>query len=131
MIAKLDTAATKLSEDKNADALQKLVDFQTTLNALATTAKPKVDPAVAQALITEAQAVIDCINAVGTRKREQDYPPPAPPPGAAGGASLSKPRQIPAFGPPVRAAVVRPNRLRLPAVYRGDGRAAWSSGDDP
>ena len=66
MIAKLDTAATKLSEDKNADALQKLVDFQTTLNALATTAKPKVDPAVAQALITEAQAVIDCINAVGT-----------------------------------------------------------------
>lgn len=66
MIAKLDTAATKLSEDKNADALQKLVDFQTTLNALATAAKPKVDPAVAQALITEAQAVIDCINAVGT-----------------------------------------------------------------
>ena len=66
LIAKLDTAATKLSEDKNADALQKLVDFQTTLNALATAAKPKVDPAVAQALITEAQAVIDCINAVGT-----------------------------------------------------------------
>ena len=65
LVAKLDAAATKLSEGKDADAVQKLVDFQTTLNALATAAKPKVDPAVAQALITEAQAVIDCINAIG------------------------------------------------------------------
>jgi len=65
LVAKLDAAATKLSEGKDADAVQKLVDFQTTLNALATAAKPKVDPAVAQALITEAQAVIDCINTIG------------------------------------------------------------------
>jgi len=65
LVAKLDAAATKLSEGKDADAVQKLVDFQTTLNALATAAKPKVDSAVAQALITEAQAVIDCINAIG------------------------------------------------------------------
>ena len=64
MIAKLDTAATKLSEDKNADAPQKLVDFQRTLNR--DCGEAEVDPAVAQALITEAQAVIDCINAVGT-----------------------------------------------------------------
>jgi hypothetical protein len=61
-IGKLDAAALKLSEGKNADAVLKLQDFQTLLNALATAPKPKLDPATAQALIREAQGVIDCIN---------------------------------------------------------------------
>jgi hypothetical protein len=65
-IAKLDEAATKLTEDKNADAVQKLGDFQSTLNLLATAVKPKVDPTTAQTLTAEAQGVIDCINAIGT-----------------------------------------------------------------
>jgi hypothetical protein len=64
-VAKLDEASAKLTEGKNADAVQKLVDFQTTLTALSTAAKPKVDPATAQTLIAEAQGVIDCINAIG------------------------------------------------------------------
>ena len=65
-IAKLDEAATKLTEAKNADAVQKLVDYQTTLNSLATAAKPKVDAGTAQTLNAEAQGVINCINAIGT-----------------------------------------------------------------
>lgn len=65
-VAKLDDAAAKLTEAKNADAVQKLVDFQTLLNALATAPKPKLDPATAQALSTEAQGVIDCINSIGS-----------------------------------------------------------------
>jgi hypothetical protein len=66
LVEKLDAAAAKLAEGKNADAVQKLVDFQTTLNALATAPKPKVDPAVARSLIAEAQSVIDCINMIGS-----------------------------------------------------------------
>jgi anionic cell wall polymer biosynthesis LytR-Cps2A-Psr (LCP) family protein len=66
LVEKLDAAAAKLAEGKNADAVQKLVDFQTTLNALATAPKPKVDPAVAQSLIAAAQGVIDCINMIGS-----------------------------------------------------------------
>jgi hypothetical protein len=50
LVAKLDAASAKLAAGKNTDAVAKLVDFQTTLNALATAPKPKVDPVVAQAL---------------------------------------------------------------------------------
>ena len=64
-VAKLDEASAKLVEEKNADSVQKLVDFQSTLNLLATATKPKVDPATAQTLSGEAQGVIDCINAIG------------------------------------------------------------------
>jgi hypothetical protein len=64
--AKLDEAATTLTEDKNADAVQKLTDYQSTLNLLATATKAKVDPTTAQTLNAEAQGVIDCINAIGT-----------------------------------------------------------------
>jgi hypothetical protein len=66
LVAKLDAASAKLPAGKRADAVEKLVDFQTTLNALATAAKPKVDPTVAATLSGEAQGVIDCINAIGT-----------------------------------------------------------------
>ncbi len=65
-VAKLDDASTKLAEGKNADAVQKLVDFQSTLNSLATATKAKVDAGTAQTLSGEAQVVIDCINAIGT-----------------------------------------------------------------
>ena len=64
LVAKLDAASAKLAEGKNADAVAKLVEFQTTLTALSTAAKPKVDPATADALIAEAQGVIDCINSI-------------------------------------------------------------------
>jgi hypothetical protein len=66
LVAKLDAASAKLAAGKTTDAVAKLVDFQTTLNALAVAPKPKVDPAVAQALSAEAQGVIVCINEFGT-----------------------------------------------------------------
>ena len=63
-VAKLDAASAKLAEGKNADAVQKLTDFQTTLNALATAPKAKIDQAVAQRLTTQAQGVINCVNSI-------------------------------------------------------------------
>jgi hypothetical protein len=65
-VAKVDAASAKLAVGKNTDAVAKLVDFQTTLNALATAPKPEVDPAVARALSAEAQGVVVCINEIGT-----------------------------------------------------------------
>jgi len=65
-IGKLDAASTKLAEGKNAEAVQKLGDFQATLNSLATASKPKVATSTAQTLNAEAQGVIDCINAIGS-----------------------------------------------------------------
>ena len=53
-VGKLNAASLKLSEGKNADAAQKLPDFQGQLNALATALKPKLDPATAHGLIDEA-----------------------------------------------------------------------------
>ena len=66
LVAKVDAASAKLAAGKNTDAVAKLVDFQTTLNALATAPKPKVDPAVAQTLSGDAQAVIVCISQIGS-----------------------------------------------------------------
>ena len=66
LVAKLDAASAKLAAGKNSDAVAKLVEFQTTLNALATAPKPKVDPVVAQALSQEAQGIIECIDEIGT-----------------------------------------------------------------
>ena len=53
-LVKLDAASTKLAEGKNADAVQKLVDYQNQLNTLATAPKPKLDPVTAQTVIAEA-----------------------------------------------------------------------------
>lgn len=64
LVAKVDAASAKLAEGKTEDAVEKLVDFQTTLNALANAPKPKVDAGVAQSLSAEAQAAIDCINGI-------------------------------------------------------------------
>jgi molybdopterin-binding protein len=66
VIGKIDDASAKLTEGKNADAVLKLGDFQTTLTSLATAPKPKLDPGTAETLTAEAQGVIDCINAIGT-----------------------------------------------------------------
>jgi hypothetical protein len=63
-VAKLDAAALKLSEGKNADAAAKVGDFQSLLSALPTAPKPKLDPSVADRLVAEAQGVVDCINAI-------------------------------------------------------------------
>jgi hypothetical protein len=65
LVEKVDDAGAKLAAGKNADAVQKLTAFQATLNALATAPKPKVDSHVAQTLGSEAQGVIDSINAIG------------------------------------------------------------------
>jgi hypothetical protein len=65
LAGKLEVAGAKLDAGKNADAIQKLVDFQSTLGGLAAAPKPKVDPAVAEVLVAEAQGVIDCVNALG------------------------------------------------------------------
>ena len=65
-IGKLDAASTKLTAGKNADAVQKLGDFQSALNSLAIAAKPKVDPGTALSLSNEAQGVINCINSIGS-----------------------------------------------------------------
>ena len=63
-VAKLDAAALKLSQGKNADAAGKVADFQSLLSALSTAPKPKLDPSVADRLVAEAQGVVDCINAI-------------------------------------------------------------------
>jgi hypothetical protein len=66
LVGKLDAASTYLAVGKNQDAVKKLGDFQTKLDSLATADKPKVDdPEVAQALIAEADGVIECINQIG------------------------------------------------------------------
>ena len=66
LVAKVDDASAKLAAGKNTDAIAKLVNFQTTLNALAMAPKAKVDPAAAQALGAEAQGVVGCIEEIGT-----------------------------------------------------------------
>lgn len=65
-VAKLDATSTKLTEGKNADAVLKLTDFESTLNSLATASKPKLDATTAETLSNETQGVINCINAIGT-----------------------------------------------------------------
>jgi hypothetical protein len=66
LVGKLDAASADLAAGKNADAVQKLADFEAKLGALATAPKPKVDPVIASALATETEAVIACIEAIGT-----------------------------------------------------------------
>jgi hypothetical protein len=66
LVAKVSAASEKLAAGKNTDAVAKLVDFQTTLNALATAPKSKVDPAAAHALSAEAEGIVVCINESGT-----------------------------------------------------------------
>ena len=65
-LEKLDDASAKLAEGKTTDAVQKLVDFQSTLTALATAPTAKVDATTSESLTAGAQGTVDYINAVDT-----------------------------------------------------------------
>src|ERR687890_460339 len=64
LLTKLDNASSKLAEGKNADAIQKLTDFKTTVNSLA--GGGKIAPADAQRLVSGADDAIACITQVDT-----------------------------------------------------------------
>ena len=64
LVGKLTNASQKLEEGKNADAIQKLRDFQRTVTALE--AQGKIAPADAQTLLAGAQDAIDCIQGLET-----------------------------------------------------------------
>ena len=66
LTGKLDDASVKLVEDKSTDAVQKLGDFQATLDSLATAPKPKVEADTAQTLSAQAQDVTTCITSIDT-----------------------------------------------------------------
>jgi hypothetical protein len=61
LAAKLTDASAKLTEGKYLDAIGKLLDFRTSVEKLATAAKPKLSQADAQLLITDADHAITCI----------------------------------------------------------------------
>lgn len=63
--SKLVGASTKLTEGKNEDAIAKLVDFQTSVQKLATAPKPKISQADAQLLTNDANNAIACIQGLG------------------------------------------------------------------
>jgi len=63
--SKLDEASDKLIEGKPVDAVQKLVDFQTTVMALSTAPKLKLSLEEAALLLNDSQAAINCIEALG------------------------------------------------------------------
>ena len=59
--SKLVDASIKLNAGKYLDAIDKLIDFQTSVEKLATAPKPKISQADAQLLITDANNAIACI----------------------------------------------------------------------
>jgi hypothetical protein len=61
LAAKLTDASTKLTEGKYLDAIDKLVDFRTSVEKLAAAPKPKISQADAQLLIADANNTIACI----------------------------------------------------------------------
>jgi hypothetical protein len=61
LVAKADAAAVKLDESKTADALEKLLDYDSTLDALFSAPKPKVSETDYAALNTDVEAAIACI----------------------------------------------------------------------
>lgn len=64
LLDKLDEATTKLAEGKFADAIQKLTDFRTEVEALNVAVKPKINPGHAAALIAGANDAIACIDSL-------------------------------------------------------------------
>ena len=62
LLTKLDNASVKLTEGKNADAIQKLTNFRDTVAAL--NAQGKIDPDDANTLILGANDAIACITAL-------------------------------------------------------------------
>ena len=65
LLTKLDNASEKLSVGKNADAIQKLTDFRTTVNSLA--GGGKIAPGDAQSLVSGADDAITCITDLQTQ----------------------------------------------------------------
>ena len=65
LLTKLDNASAKLAEGKNADAIQKLTDFKTTVNSLA--GGGKIAPGDAQTLVSGADDAMTCITALQTQ----------------------------------------------------------------
>lgn len=66
-VGKLEQAAAKIGEGKDADAAAKVSEFGDLLTGLVNAPKPKVaDVEAAQALIAQAQAVEDCLAPVTT-----------------------------------------------------------------
>jgi hypothetical protein len=59
--SKLVGASTKLNEGKFQDAIDKLVDFRTSVEKMAVAPKPKISQADAQLLISDANNAIACI----------------------------------------------------------------------
>lgn len=59
--SKLDGASTKLDEGKLQDAVDKLVDFRTSVESLVFAAKPKISQGDADLLISDVNAAIACI----------------------------------------------------------------------
>jgi hypothetical protein len=62
LLTKLDNASVKLTEGKNADAIQKLTNFRDTVAVL--NAQGKIDPEDASTLILGANDAIACITAL-------------------------------------------------------------------
>jgi hypothetical protein len=67
LLLKLDNASAKLTEGKNADAIQKLTNFRDTVAGLNTQGKIKIDPDDANILISGANDAIACITALDTQ----------------------------------------------------------------
>jgi hypothetical protein len=65
LVDKLDSAALKLGENKIGDALQKLVDYDTTLDALHAAPKPKVSEADYASLDSGIADAIACVEGLG------------------------------------------------------------------
>ena len=59
--SKLTGASTKLAEGKYLDAIDKLIDFRTSVEKLASAPKPKISQADADLLIADANRAIACI----------------------------------------------------------------------
>jgi hypothetical protein len=64
LLIKLDEASEKLAEGKLDDAVQKLTDFRTSVQLLASATKPKIDAEDAAALIAGADDAIACIQSL-------------------------------------------------------------------
>lgn len=62
--SKLAGASTKLDEGKYQDAIDKLVDFRTSVEKMAAAPKPKISPEDAALLITDANNAIACIQSL-------------------------------------------------------------------
>ena len=64
LVAKADAASEKLGENKVGDALEKLRDYDSTLDLLSLAPKPKVSAADYATLNTEVESAIACVEGI-------------------------------------------------------------------